>query len=60
MHDKTLPIFVAINLFEPKWVPVVLRGEQDEINKYFMMKCPFVGFASDLIFLVTFSIQEKK
>ena len=34
--------------------------EQDEINKVFIEKRPFVGFASDLIFLVTFSIQEKK
>ncbi len=49
----------AIKIFEPRRVPVVLRGEYGEINKYKKTKRRFVRIATDLIFFVNFSIKRK-
>ncbi len=53
------PHFEALKIFEPRRVPVILRGEYGEINKFEKMKRQFVEIATALIFFVSFSIKGK-
>ena len=53
------PHVEVFKIFEPRRVPVILRGEYGEINKFEKLKQRFVEIATALIFFVSFSIKGK-